>query len=237
MKALIMAGGRGTRLRPYSATLPKPLMPVGEQPILEILLLQLKNSGIDHAILAVNHMRHLIEAFFGDGKRFGLPIEYSFEAQPLGTAGPIGEAIDRLGDTFLITNGDLLTTLNIAEMIKDHKNSGADVTIGSYRREIKSDFGILEVDEELFLNSYIEKPVNAHLVSMGIYIINTEAVRRHVKLDTPLDMPDLLQAMIANNQKVKCYQEDCFWLDIGRPEDFATAQEMLEENPNMFISK
>lgn len=237
MKALIMAGGKGTRLLPYSATLPKPLMPIGEQPILEILLLKLKSAGVDHCILAVNHMRHLIEAYFGDGERFKLPVSYSFEDKPLGTAGPIGAALDRLGDNFIISNGDLLTTLNIKKMIQFHHFSGADVTIGSYRRDIKSDFGVLEVDDEMQLIDYIEKPTTSHLVSMGIYIMNTKAVMPYISPDIPMDMPDLLKKMMADNKIIKCYNENCFWLDIGRPEDFNAAQKIFKESPNIFIDE
>ena len=237
MKALVMAGGRGTRLRPYSATLPKPLMPVGEQPILEILLHQLRKAGIDHAVLAVGHMRHLIEAYFADGKRFGLPISYSFEDRPLGTAGPIGQALDRLGETFVVTNGDLLTTLDMAKMIDTHRKSGADVTIGSYQRELKSDFGILEVDHEMRMTAYLEKPVYTHLVSMGLYVIDAKAVRPFVAIDKPLDMPDLLRAMAEAGNSIYCYQEDCFWLDIGRPDDFAKAQRLFEETPEFFVGR
>lgn len=234
VKALIMAGGKGTRLHPYSATLPKPLMPIGDQPILEILLRRLSKAGVSDAILAVNHLRHLIEGFFGDGTRFGVPISYSFEDRPLGTAGPIGMAIDRLGDDFLVTNGDLLTTLDVGAMIEDHRRAGADVTVGAYRRQLKSDFGILEVDDQMRMTSYREKPAYEHLVSMGIYVLNAEAVRPFVGRNTPLDMPDLLRAMAAAGKTVRCFSEDCFWLDIGRPEDFAQAQKLIEETPTFF---
>ena len=236
MKALIMAGGKGTRLRPYSATLPKPLVPIGEEPVLEILLRRLAGAGVDHAILAVNHLRHLIEAYFGDGSRMGLKITYCYEERPLGTAGPIGQAIDMLGDTFLVTNGDLLTTLDIRKMIAIHRVSGADATIGAYRRELKSDFGILEVDETMRLTAYREKPVTSHLVSMGLYVLEKAAVRPHVAPQTPLDMPDLLRAMAASGETVRCFEDDCFWLDIGRPEDFDTAQRLWTENPAFFIA-
>ena len=232
MKALVMAGGKGTRLKPYSASLPKPLMPIGERPILEILLNQLRNAGVTEVVLAVGHLRHLIQAFFGDGERFGVRITYSFEDQPLGTAGPIGNALDRLGDTFVVTNGDLLTTLDIGAMIAAHRETGAGATIGSYRRELKSDFGILETDEAMNMVAYKEKPTYSHLVSMGLYVLGSEAVRPHVARDARLDMPDLLRALVGAGEKVACHEQDCFWLDIGRPDDFATAQRLWEENPD-----
>lgn len=234
MKALVMAGGKGTRLYPYSASFPKPLVPIGNKPVLELLLEKLAHVGIDHAVLGVNHLRHLIEAYFGDGSRFGLNISYSVEQEPLGTAGPIGLVLDQLGDTFLVTNGDLLTTLDVAAMIEEHGSTGADATIGSYRRQLKSDFGILETDDQHRLVAYQEKPTYSHLISMGIYVLNAAAVRPHLTPGQRLDMPDLLRAMVAAGGRVHCHEADCYWLDIGRPEDLATAQQVVEENSAFF---
>ena len=225
-----MAGGKGTRLKPYTATFPKPLMPIGETPILELLLGQLKRAGVDEAILAVGHLRHLIEAFFGDGERFGLRVSYSFEDKPLGTAGPIAHAIERLGDRFVVTNGDLLTTLDMNVMMRDHADRGAAATIGTYRREITSDFGILEVDSAMRMTAYREKPRTSHLVSMGLYVLERAAVAPHLVPNTHLDMPDLLRAMAGSGAHVHCHVQECFWLDIGRPEDFATAQDLWERD-------
>jgi NDP-sugar pyrophosphorylase family protein len=234
MKALVMAGGKGTRLHPYSAVMPKPLMPIGNTPVLELLLKRLARAGVDHAILGVNHLRHLIEAFFGDGSRLGIKITYSTEDRPLGTAGQIGMVLDELGDDFIITNGDLLTTLNIERMVGEHALTGADATIGSYLRELKSDFGILEMDEDMRLCEYREKPTFRHLVSMGVYVLKASAVRPHVSRDEPLDMPELLRLMLASGCDVRCFRDECFWLDIGRPEDFGAAQQLYEENPGFF---
>ncbi len=235
MKAFVMAGGTGTRLYPYSATMPKPLVPIGDRPVLEILLSRLAGAGVEHAILGVNHLRHLIEAFFGDGSRQGIRISYSIEDKPLGTAGPIGLALEELGDTFVVSNGDLLTTLDIAKMIAEHKRTGADATIGAYRRELKSDFGILEVDEDMRMVGYSEKPVMSHLVSMGIYILQKAAAAPHIVGNTFLNMPDLLAAIAGAGGRVQCFEDKgCFWLDIGRPEDLATAQRLWDENPSFF---
>jgi NDP-sugar pyrophosphorylase family protein len=235
MKALIMAGGKGTRLHPYSATLPKPLMPVGDVPVLEILLRQMRQMGVDEVILGVNHLRLLIEAYFGDGSRYGIKISYSGEDKPLGTAGPIGLVLDQLDGPFLVTNGDLLTTLRIDEMVHQHRSSGAAATVGAYRREVKSDFGILDVDAEMRLVGYREKPTYSHLVSMGIYVLEPEVVRPHLEPGGHLDMPDLLRAIVAKGGHVHCHESDCFWLDIGRPEDLSTAQRLVEENPRFFL--
>jgi NDP-sugar pyrophosphorylase family protein len=235
MKALVMAGGKGSRLYPYSALLPKPLMPLGDQPVLEVLLRQLRLAGVTEIILAVNHLRHLIEAFFGDGRRFGVAITYSIEDRPLGTAGPIGLVLDRLGDDFLLANGDLLTTLDMRAMLAAHQARGADATIGAFRRQLRSDFGVLGVDDEMRMTGYIEKPVLTQLVSMGVYMLRRDAVRPFIVHGEYLDMPALMQSMQQSGSRVFCFQEDCFWLDIGRPEDFAEAQAMIERDPQAFL--
>jgi NDP-sugar pyrophosphorylase family protein len=234
MQALIMAGGKGSRLYPYTALLPKPLMPLGEQPVLEILLNQLRAAGINEIILAVSHLRHLLEAFFGDGRRHGLSITYSFEDRPLGTAGPIGLVLDRLDENFMLMNGDLLTTLDLRAMLSAHRLQNADATIGVYQREIRSEFGLLEVDESMRMIGYREKPVDRQLVSMGIYVLRRNAVREFIVPGERLDMPDLMQSMQRRGGKVFCHRQNCFWLDIGRPEDFAEAQAMFERDPKAF---
>jgi len=236
MQALIMAGGKGSRLHPYSALLPKPLMPLGDKPVLEVLLSQLRAAGITEVILAVNHLRHLLEAFFGDGGRFGLSITYSLEDRPLGTAGPIGLVLDRLQDDFMLVNGDLLTTLNIGAMLDAHLTRKADATIGVYQRELRSEFGLLEVDETMRMIGYQEKPTYRQLVSMGIYVLRRDAARAFIVPGEYLDVPVLMQSMQRVGGKVFCHQQNCFWLDIGRPEDFAEAQAMFERDPKVFSS-
>lgn len=235
MKAIVLAGGKGTRLLPYSALLPKPLMPLGDMPILELLLRQLRAAGVDEVFLAVNHLRHLIEAYFGDGSRFGLKLKYNVENIPLGTAGPISSVIDQLGEDFVVTNGDLLTTLDIAAMIRFHHETKASGTLGAYPREVKVDFGLVEVDADMRMTAYIEKPSYHHLVSMGIYVLNAASVRPFLKPDTHLDMPDLVSKVRASGGDIRCFRSECFWLDIGRPDDFARAQQLYEEDPRIFL--
>jgi NDP-sugar pyrophosphorylase family protein len=235
MRAIIMAGGKGSRLHPYSAVLPKPLMPLGETPVLEVLLRKLRRAGITRSILAVNHMRHLIEAFFGDGSRFGLEITYSREEKPLGTAGPMGAVLDQLGDDFLLANGDLLTTLDIPQMIAAHRATKADATIGVFEREVKIEFGLIDTDADMRMIGYREKPSQHQLVSMGIYILRAAAVKDFVRPGEYLDMPDLMKAMMAAGRDVLCHRQDCIWLDIGRPDDFALAQRMMEQDPEQFL--
>jgi NDP-sugar pyrophosphorylase family protein len=235
-QAIIMAGGRGTRLLPYSATLPKPLMPLGDMPILELLLRRLKLAGITQVVLAVNHLSHLIEAFFGDGGRFGVSLAYSREDKPLGTAGPLAAVIDQLDEAFVLTNGDLLTTLDVRRMVEAHRAGGHDATIGIYEREVKIDFGLVEVDAAMRLTGFREKPSLKHWVSMGVYVLSREAVRPFLAQGTFLDMPTLLMQMADAGKRVACHHEPgCFWLDIGRPDDFAAAQAMVDENRHRFL--
>ena len=235
MKAILMAGGKGTRLYPYSALLPKPLMPLGDMPVMELLLRQLRRAGIEEAFIAVNHLRHLIEAFFGDGSRMGMRLNYTLEDTPLGTAGAIGSIIDQLGERFIMANGDLLTSLDVAGMIRFHARTGAHATMGVYPREVKIEFGLIEVDEDMRMRAYHEKPRYEHLVSMGIYVLDSARVRPHVKPGVHLDMPDLLLRMAGAGSDIRCFQDKCFWLDIGRPDDFALAQEMYERDPKVFL--
>jgi NDP-sugar pyrophosphorylase family protein len=234
-QAIIMAGGKGTRLHPYSALFPKPLMPLGDMPILELLLRQMAQAGITNVVIAVNHLRHLIEAFFGDGSQFGLRIRYCTEDKPLGTAGALGNMIDDLDETFMVSNGDLLTSMNLAEMGRQHFETEAAASIGVFERENKIDFGLIEFDTDNRLSAYREKPTTMYFVSMGIYILQREAVRPHIVQGEYLDMPSLLLAMRSDNQDVRCFHDDGLWLDIGRPDDFARAQTMFEQNRALFL--
>ncbi|MBS0244065.1 MAG: NTP transferase domain-containing protein [Proteobacteria bacterium] len=230
-----MAGGKGTRLHPYSATLPKPLMPLGDMPVLELLLRRMKAAGIEEVFLAVNHLRHLIEAYFGDGSAFGLKIRYSGEDKPLGTAGALGNIINELDEQFFLTNGDLLTNLDIKAMAAQHVATKADASIGIFRREHKIEFGLIEFDDQWRLSAYREKPTSTYHVSMGVYVLNKAAVRPHFGAKDYLDMPNLLLKMHAAGADVRCYQDDCVWLDIGRPDDFALAQTLFEKDQSIFL--
>lgn len=236
-QAVIMAGGKGTRLYPYSALMPKPLMPLGDMPILELLLRQMRSAGIRDVVIAVNHLRHLIEAFFGDGSKFGLSIRYIVEDKPLGTAGALSEIFDLLDDNFFVANGDLLTTMDLAEMARQHIETGSDASIGVSLRENKIDFGLIEFDAQKRLSAYREKPTSLYYVSMGIYVLRREAIRPLVTAGDYLDMPSLLQKMQGADRNVRCYHKDCVWLDIGRPDDFAKAQRMFEDNRSLFLEE
>ncbi len=235
MQALILAGGRGTRLRPYTTVLPKPLMPVGDHPIIEVLLRQLRKAGVTEVILAVGYMGQLFQALFENGSRYGLKISYSLEKKSLGTAGPIALVLDQLEGDFLVLNGDLLTTLDYTRIFSFHREKKASATIGCYPREVAIDFGVIEKDGAHRLVRYVEKPTYHFEVSMGINVLNKKAVAPYLKPDEPLNLPDLMNRLQADGHPVYCYSESCYWLDIGRVEDYQEALEMFESQKDHFF--
>lgn len=229
MHAVILAGGRGTRLAPYTTILPKPLMPVGQMPILELLLRQLRAQGITEVTLAVGYLRHLIRAYFGEGERVGLRLNYSEETEVLGTAGPLADILDSLPEHFLVMNGDVLSDISYDELIRSHLARKAAASIASFERQVNIDFGVLITDAEDNLQVYQEKPTLQHLVSMGIYMLEREKVRPFLVSGQYLDMPDLIRKLMESGEVVFCYRSDGIWLDIGRPEDYAEAQNLADQ--------
>ncbi len=221
MKAVVLAGGKGTRLRPYTTVLPKPLMPIGDMPILEIMLRQMKQAGVSEVYLTVGHLAEILRAFFKDGQQFGLKINYSYEEKPLGTAGPLS-LLDGLGDTFLVTNGDVLTTLNLADLVSYHRTSGAMASIAMQARQVKVDLGVLKFDDQYQLTGYIEKPTYDFHVSMGIYVFEPEVLSL-IPHNDYLDFPDLVLKLIEKGEKVVGYPFDGYWQDLGRPDDYEQA--------------
>lgn len=222
MKAVILAGGKGTRLAPYTKVLPKPLMPIGDIPIMEVILRQMVNAGVSEVILTVGHLAELLRAFFKDGSQFGLKIDYSVEEQPLGTAGPLSLVADRLTETFIVSNGDVLTTLNLRELVGAHRSSGAAATIASHRRQVKIDLGVLQTDDDNKLTGYLEKPAYVFFVSMGIYVFEPR-VLEHIPANQYLDFPDLVLKLIAAGETVRSYPFEGYWQDLGRPDDYERA--------------
>ena len=221
MRAVILAGGRGTRLYPYTITFPKPLMPIDDMPILEVVVRQLKHHGICDITMAVGHLAELLMAYFGDGSRFGVRIDTSRETQPLGTAGPLA-LIPGLDETFMVMNGDVLTTLDYGALIAHHRASGSVATIASHQRDAKIDLGVIQTDATGRITDYIEKPTYHYLVSMGIYIFEP-AVLRYIVPGRRMDFPDLVLSLVAAGEKVQSYPFDGYWLDIGRPDDYGQA--------------
>jgi NDP-sugar pyrophosphorylase family protein len=222
MKAVILAGGLGTRLRPYTTVLPKPLMPIGESPILELIIRQLKARGFDEITLAVGHLAELIMAFFNDGSKYGININYSREEKKLGTAGGLGLLKDKLDDDFLVMNGDVLTSLDFSEFLTFHKRSGSKATIALNRRYVDIDFGVVELDSDQKLKGYIEKPRIDYLVSMGVYAFD-QSVLEYIPSNEYLDIPDLMKRLLAEGETVNGYIHEGYWLDIGRPDDYDKA--------------
>jgi NDP-mannose synthase len=233
MKAVVLAGGKGSRLAPYTKILPKPLMPIGDMPILEVILMQLKASGIDQVVLTVGHLSELLHAFFQDGSQFGIDISYSFEDCPLGTAGPIA-LIQGLDDTFVVTNGDVLTTLNLRDLIQFHKEQGAVATIATHHRQSKIDLGVIQKNGDCWITGYIEKPVYDFFVSMGIYVFEPK-VLPYIPVGQYYDFPTLVQKLIAAGEKVAAYQFDGYWEDLGRPDDYERASHDFESMRAQFL--
>ncbi len=232
-RAVILAGGKGRRLQPYTITFPKPLVPVGEMPILEIVIRQLKAAGFGHVTMAVGHLAELIMSYFGDGSKWGIEIEYSREERALGTVGPLA-LIDDLPDTFLVMNGDVLTTLRFDEIYDYHLNCGAELTIACHRCNTQVDLGVIEFDGRLEVTGYREKPVLPYDVSMGIYLFN-RSVLDTFEAGEYFDFPTIVQSLIAQGRPVKVYVSDNEWLDIGRPDDYGEATERFEELREKFL--
>lgn len=221
MKAVVLAGGKGTRLAPYTKILPKPLMPIGDMPILEVILHQMKLAGIEEVVLTVGHLAELLRAFFNDGSKYGLNICYSSEDKPLGTAGPLS-LIDGLNDTFMVTNGDVLTALKFDDLIEAHRCYGGAATIAMHRREVNINLGVIECDGGDEVVGYIEKPSFDYKVSMGIYVFEPR-VLQYIPHNEYLDFPDLVQCLIERGEKVFGFPFDGYWQDLGRPDDYERA--------------
>ena len=222
MKAVILAGGKGARLAPYTKILPKPLMPVGDMPILEVLLRQLQHAGIKDIVITVGNLAALIKTYFFDGREFGLKITYSYEDMPLGTAGPLA-LVPGLNENFFVMNGDVLTTLDFKTLLKFHKSQKAIATIAAHHKKVKIDLGVLQHAPKSFeLTGYIEKPSYEYIVSMGIYVFRPD-VLRYIPKNRYLDFPDLVLKMIAAGEKVVHYPYDGYWKDLGRADDYDQA--------------
>ena len=232
VRAILMAGGKGTRLRPLTAVLPKPIVPLGDKPILEILLGQLKSAGLERVTICTGYLAELIMAVGGDGTKYGMKIDYQKEDEPCGTAGPIAQ-VDDTTDPVLVMNGDLLTSLNFSRILDFHVSQDADITIAVYPRDVLVDFGVVRMTNDNKFLDFDEKPVYPMHVSMGVNVLSRAAVDR-IPNATYMDMPDLILAVHRAGGKVCCYHEDCFWLDIGRMDDYALAQEQYEKNNSLF---
>lgn len=224
VSAVVLAGGKGTRLAPYTSVLPKPLMPIGERSILEVVLNQLSRGGIKDVTLCVGYLAHLIEAVLGHRPLDDLSISYVYEKEALGTAGPL-RLVDGLDGTFVVMNGDVLSTVDFNDVIEQHHRQGNMLTIATHERPIKIDYGVLHVGANGGrdrVKAYIEKPEMTSLVSMGIYVLEPEALE-YVPASGYFDFPNLVQALLAANERVGAYRHRGLWFDIGRPHDYELA--------------
>jgi NDP-sugar pyrophosphorylase family protein len=226
MQAVILAGGKGRRLRPYTTVLPKPMMPIGEKPILGIIIEKLARSGITDVVITVGYLAGIIQAYFGDGKKFGVDITYFVEKEPLGTAGCLS-VIENLQDEFVVMNGDIFTSLDFNDLVAYHRRMGNPVTICSYKKEIQLTLGVLQLAGDT-VQDYIEKPRYTFDVSTGMYAMNRKVVA-HIPKNQHFDFPTLIKRLIAAKEPISVYAFEGEWYDIGREEDYRAILEKFDD--------
>lgn len=224
MKAVIQCGGKGTRLRPYTTVLPKPLMPLGTKPVLELLITWLRRNGVRDIYITTGYLGHLIRSYFGDGHQWDVNIEYTQEPEPLGTVGALSLLRDKLDTTFLMLNGDVVTDLSLNALIEHHRRQNARLTVSTIVRTVRVDFGVIE-ETDFRITRFKEKPNLSHLVSMGVYCMEPNMLE-HVPAGIPFGFDDLLFRMLELGKPVNTFLHKGFWLDVGRVEDFHKAQEL-----------
>jgi len=227
-RAVILAGGKGTRLKPYTISLPKPLVPVGDMPILEIIIRQLTKSGFDHITITVNHMADIIRAFCGDGSKWGTHIDYSLEDKPLSTMGPL-KLIKDLPENFLVMNGDVLTDLDFEAFYNEHAEAESIFTVSAYTRDQKVDYGVLEVGTDNKLVNFVEKPTTRYNVSMGVYMASNK-ILDYIPENQFYGFDHLMLDLIKFQHPATVKIHAGYWLDIGRPDDYEKACNDFEEN-------
>jgi NDP-mannose synthase len=228
-RAIIIAGGEGARLRPYTTVLPKPLMPIGDRPVLDIVIRQLRRAKFERITIATGYLAELIEAFFRDGKVYDVPIDYFREREPLGTVGALA-LVEDLDEPFLVMNGDVLTDMDYTALFEHHVASGAAVTVAATRRHVNISLGVMEFGNPATperLTHYIEKPTLSYEVSMGVYCF-APRVLDHIEPNVRLDFPDLILRLLALGERVNAWRPDVYWLDLGRHDDYEQAMQDFE---------
>ena len=234
MKAVILAGGKGTRLYPYTLVLPKPLVPIGPKSVLEILIRRLKKFGFDEIIISIGYLGSLIKSLCGDGSRWGINISYCEEPEPLGTIGPLTLIEDKLKETFLVCNGDIITDLDIYKFIEFHKEKGGIATVATTKCKTKISLGVIRCNGDSEIISFTEKPEMEYLVSMGIYLFEPE-IFNYISKGSPFGVDDLMKTLLFKNIPVYSYIDGGYWFDIGRQEDFRRAQDEFMKNPEKIL--
>lgn len=225
--AVILAGGRGTRLRPFTYVLPKPLLPIAERPILDVVLSCLARDSCHKVTIAVGHLGHMIELYCGSGQQWGMEIDYFREDEPLGTVGALASLDPAPSTPFVVMNGDVLCDVSFERLVQAHHESGAELTINTFNRTVRDELGILERDSSGDVVAYHEKPEHSYLVSTGIYVVSPSTVDL-IPRGEYMDFPDLVKTMIAADRRVHSHVHDGYWLDLGRPDDFAMANEKFD---------
>ena len=228
MDAFILAGGLGSRLRPYTTVLPKPLMPLGEEPILDIILRQLVKNGFGSITLSTGYLATLIEAFIEAKAYENIEIEFVKEESPLGTAGPL-RLLENVASPFVMLNGDILADFDFRLFLETHKKSGNIITVGVFERVDAIPLGVLDLNADGTISKYREKPKIKNFVSMGVYALSPE-IMNYVPSIARFDMPELITSLIGAGEKVGSYLHNGFWLDIGNHEDYARAQDNVEKH-------
>ncbi len=233
--AVLLAGGLGSRLLPFTAVIPKPLVPIDRESIAEILLKQLAHFGVKRVFVSIGYLGHLIEAVLGDGSRFGLELLYQREEKPLGTVGPLALIADKLPENFLVLNGDVLSDIDFAGLLQAHLIGGQTLTIATYPRELKVEFGVLKTDASGSVTAFVEKPHHDFLVSMGVYAMN-RGVLAYFEPGQAFGFDQLVLAMLAKGDRVGTFNWGAGrWLDIGRATDFATAQTQFRADRHIYL--
>jgi NDP-sugar pyrophosphorylase family protein len=233
MQAIILAGGKGRRLLPYTTVLPKPLMPIGDYPILEVILRQLKRCGFGRVTICTGYLHELIHAYVNNNHTLGLEISYTREDTPLGTIGPL-RIVEKLDDSFLVMNGDILTDINYQDLFNTHQKRGSIATVATYQRDVHIDFGVLEQNKDLKIIAFQEKPTYHFNVNMGIYIFS-KRILDYIPEDTSTGFDQLMCTLAAKNEVVYGYPHSGYWLDIGKPDDYARSIEEYEQHKDLFL--
>ncbi|MDD5067904.1 MAG: sugar phosphate nucleotidyltransferase [bacterium] len=239
MKAVILAGGRGTRLAPYTTVFPKPMLPIGGKPVLEIIISQLAYYGFKDIVISLGYLSELIQLYFKNKKVLpkGVRLSFILEKKPLGTAGPVSLLPD-MKESFLVMNGDVLTTLDFGQLFRFHQRKKAMLTVGVHRKDVKMELGIVKLAKNCEVEDYIEKPTYTFYDSMGIYVYHP-SVLKYIRPDTRLDLPELVLKLIRNKEKVFGYyhKKQHYWIDMGRPQEYQTANEKFLKQKNEFLRK
>ena len=234
MNAIVLAGGRGIRLQPYTNVLPKPLLPLDDMSILHVILIQLRNAGFTRITLAIGYKGDMIEQFFGNGCDLDLEIRYSREPRSLGTAGPLSLVSD-FNQSTLVMNVDLLTTIDFADLMSYHRSEASLATVVLYRYALNIEFGVAELNVHQRLVNILEKPRTNYLVNSGIYVLDPE-ILAYIPVGEYMDMPTVLKKAIDDNKQIQTYQFDGKWLDIGTPDKFNQAVTEFKAHRNDYLA-